>query len=326
MNFAPIIIPTLDRYKHLEKCISSLQRCTNANKTDLIVSVDYPISDKYASGQKKIIEYLSKVEGFAKKIVIEQKSNLGAKGNFLFLIDYVLQVYENYIYMEDDNEFSPNFLEYINKGLERFKDDPRIIAVCGDGGLFKKPSDYDANYLYRKGFSAWGYGTWKGRLGKTEYTVDELEDFVKNTKYRKKLKYYYERHYYSVLSYIKNGKTMWGDGAIALEMIKNDTYCVYPTVSKVRNHGHDGSGEHGGKMEDSPFAKVGLDHDSEFNYIGNPVFDDRRYMTLMRNYSRVPYKEKIRIFINEQKKYKAIRCLARIWRLAKNERNQFQSD
>lgn len=39
--------------------------------------------------------------------------------------------FDRYISTEDDNEFSPNFLVYMNKGLELYKDDPKVLAICG---------------------------------------------------------------------------------------------------------------------------------------------------------------------------------------------------
>ena len=52
----PICIPTCNRYEHLKRCVESLSKCTLASETDLIISVDYPPSDKYVDGNEKIID------------------------------------------------------------------------------------------------------------------------------------------------------------------------------------------------------------------------------------------------------------------------------
>ena len=58
-----------------------------------------------------------------KKIVVfEREYNYGVKGennNISALIKYVSTYYDRWIFSEDDNVFSPNFLVYINKGLEK---------------------------------------------------------------------------------------------------------------------------------------------------------------------------------------------------------------
>ena len=45
MNFAPIIIPTLNRCDHLKACLESLNNNHNAENTEVSVSVDYPPSE-----------------------------------------------------------------------------------------------------------------------------------------------------------------------------------------------------------------------------------------------------------------------------------------
>ncbi len=301
-SLAPIVIPTMNRFNHLKKCVESLKRCTHATNTDLFIALDYPSKESLYDGYKKVRSYVRSISGFGSLNVIERSENYGAFGNFVMAKEEVFNIYGRLIASEDDNVFAPNFLDYINKGLVRFHDDPRIIAICGDGGTIQKPEDYSANYLYRKGFSAWGYGAWKERLGKLEYSTTDMREFVADSELRKRLKYYYERHYYSTLSYITRGATMRGDGAIALDMIKNDTYCVYPTVSKVRNHGHDGSGEHGGKLKDSPYSKVVIDDSEHFEFQGDPVFDDPRYLAILRNRTRFTPKQKLKFWLRAAQK------------------------
>jgi len=297
ISFAPIIITTLNRYQHFRLCVESISQSSGAAKTDLFIAIDYPAQKSHEDGYERICEYSKTINGFKSIKIIHRERNFGAELNLKSVKELIYSTYDRFIYVEDDCELSKNFLDYINKGLEKFRDDPRIIAVCGDGGIFEKPGDYNANYLYRKGFSAWGYGTWFDRDYKVDYSVADMREFVADPKLRKLLKYYYERHYYSTLSNIYRVATMRGDGAIALDMIKNDTYCVYPTVSKVRNHGHDGSGEHGGKLRDNPYNKVVIDDSEHFEFQGDPVFDDSRYLSILRNRTRFTPKQKLKFWL-----------------------------
>lgn len=310
MIYAPILIPTLNRYAHFKHCIETLSRCTGAHQTDLFVALDYPAKPEHFEGYEKISEYLKCIHGFREVIIIKRSENFGVSKNLRSARAEIQKTYDTYIYTDDDNEFSPNILDYINKGLERFRDDPKIIAICGSGGTFTKPDGYQANYLYRKGFSAWGFGTWFDKSYKKDYSVEEMEEFVSNPRLRKLLKFYHERHYYSVLSYIHRGQEIKGDGAIALDMIKNNTYCVYPTKSLVRNHGHDGSGEHGGKLNDNPFAKIQIDSAEHFDFVGDPAFNDPRYLALLREYAKVSAWRKTKFWLrNAQNPNKTLKLL-----------------
>ncbi len=49
-TYAPVLIPTLNRYEHFKRCLESLELCTGADKTDVYVGLDFPPSEKYHKG------------------------------------------------------------------------------------------------------------------------------------------------------------------------------------------------------------------------------------------------------------------------------------
>ncbi len=298
MSYAPIMIPTLNRYTHLKRCVESLAKCTHANKTDLFIALDYPLKEEHWEGYRKIREYVNNIEGFNKVTIIQRDHNYGPEKNFLYTQNQIYEKYDRIIFSEDDNEFSPNFLDYINKGLEKYEGDPKIIAICGDNrGIFKSPVDYNSNYFIAKHFSAWGYGTWFHKKYKMIYSPEEVKSFLKKKDMRKLLKFYFKNQYYADLTYIMNKKPIYGDGSIILEMITQDTFCVFPTKNLVRNYGHDGSGVHGGFIQDSPYSKVEIDNRPTFDYIGEAPINDPRYIQLIRDHYRMPWQRIIKFWI-----------------------------
>ena len=46
MIYSPVIITTLNRHEHFRQCLESLERCTDADKTNVYVALDYPPSEK----------------------------------------------------------------------------------------------------------------------------------------------------------------------------------------------------------------------------------------------------------------------------------------
>ena len=141
MIYAPILITTLNRYECLRKCIESLQQNSWADRTELFISVDYPPAEKYVSGYKKIKTYLENtIEGFKEVHVFFQDKNLGVIDNAEWLRDLVCESNDRYIFLEDDNELAPGFIEFCDKGLELFEEDDSIFALnacdyvwCGNG-------------------------------------------------------------------------------------------------------------------------------------------------------------------------------------------------
>ena len=93
MIYAPVLIPTLNRYEHLRQCLESLSKCTLAEETEVYIALDYPPSDKYVEGWQKTRGYLYSIGNmnFKKIHLIERTENYGTwnpgdKGNAKYLI------------------------------------------------------------------------------------------------------------------------------------------------------------------------------------------------------------------------------------------------
>lgn len=120
-KYAPIVIPTLNRFEHFKKCLESLEHCTGAEKTDVYIALDYPAKPSHEEGYRKISEYLNSLEsnhGFKTLNIIRREYNygVGPHGNGKELVKMILETYDRIIFSEDDNIFSPNFIVFINKG------------------------------------------------------------------------------------------------------------------------------------------------------------------------------------------------------------------
>ena len=250
MKYAPVVIPTLNRYEHLRQCLESLEQCTGAEQTDVYVGLDFPPNDKYADGWKKVDAYLQEKErshGFHRFVVCRRETNLGvtaADSNITRLYADVSQVSDTYIYAEDDNVFSPNFLEYINKGLERYKNDDSVFAIVGYAHPYHFKHDTNNHYRHNTDMSAWGYGTW---FKKYNQIGDYLQNggFRKDFSLRNMLKF--RRHgwlrLFDFIHYAYHkGYALQSDGVMSAYMILHDTYVITPTLSMVRNIGWDVSG------------------------------------------------------------------------------------
>ena len=248
-QYAPVIILVLDRFNHFKACFESLEKCVFAEHTDVYIALDYPPSDKYRAGWLQVCDYLEKkVEHniFKKLIIVKRDRNFGVRfpgGNFSSIISDLQHKYETYIILEDDNILSPNFLVYVNKGLEKFRDDNRISLVCGYNYPMEFPESYKNNFYISKHLSSWGYGTWfsKEEVIKKYYNLDFLKNLLKDKKSFEKLIRYKPSTVYSIINMIKNN-TIYGDSAIGSFLCLEDKYCLFPTISKVKNIGADGTG------------------------------------------------------------------------------------
>ena len=169
-TFAPVFIPTLNRYEHLKQCLESLSKCTWSDQTEVFVALDFPPSEKYIEGWQKNKAFLDNCGdmGFKKLHVIERHENYGTwspgdRGNLRVLLEENLGPYDYYITTEDDNVFSPNFLEFMNKGFLRFKDDESVVALCGFRWYFPIQSEGNTYFRLNAFSTPWGMGYWKNK-------------------------------------------------------------------------------------------------------------------------------------------------------------------
>lgn len=276
MIYAPIVIPTLNRIEHLQRCISSLQRNPWAEYTPLIISVDYPPDDRYQEGYKRVCEYLDAgIDGFLNVEVIYQEKNLGAYENAEFLRKYVGKKYDRYIYTEDDNEFARNFIEFIDKGLEIFENDENIVAICSIGASGKEINN--ENVVLSQNFAAYGYGIWIKKENKYYEVINRnyLENIAKNTKMIFRLIYRQPGLLLSLQSAIfqkerlyqlPNGEVPIIDETIKMYLITEQKYVLSPCVRKVRNWGYDGSGENCPRNAKYDATMLDIDQASHFEY------------------------------------------------------------
>ena len=102
--YAPVIIPTLNRYNHFKRCLESIEMCTGAEYTEVYVGLDYPPSEKYIEGWKKIDNYLAEKEKnnrFKRLIVFRRGHNCGVGvngSNGSLLVEEVSKTYDRYIF------------------------------------------------------------------------------------------------------------------------------------------------------------------------------------------------------------------------------------
>lgn len=276
MIYAPIVIPTLNRIEHLKRCIESLQNNLWAQYTPLIISVDYPPNEKYDEGYHKVCKYLEKgIDGFYSVKIIFQNRNLGAYRNKIFLREQIEQNYDRYIFTEDDNEFSPNFIEYIDKGLDLFKNDEDVMAICSNGSpTFEEE---DNNIVLSQNYTAYGCGLWVNKEKKLQELMnrDYLWRIVGNTEFLLELARKQAGLLFSLQSAALQKEELYRmpgnevpiiDQTVKIYLIAEHKYVIGACIRKGRTWGMDGSGLNSPKNDKYDAKKVEIDVRNYFDY------------------------------------------------------------
>lgn len=279
MVYAPIVIATLNRYEHLKRCIESLQKNDWAKYTELYISVDYPVKESHWDGYWKVREYLEGgLDGFQKVNTFYQSVNLGPNKNYQFLFRKVLERYDRYIITEDDNEFSPCFIEFMDKGLELFEDDPDILCLCGHTP--NKKWHTEGENVLKLSSVQYYYGTafWqeKRACALQVFNKKSFDSIGRNPYYIWKL-YYHSRNmlWWYVHRYLcdpyevmvnQDGVPMDIDINYNIYCIIKNKYIIAPVKSLSRNYGRDGSGDNCGVDPSYNPLDIEMDDSNHFEY------------------------------------------------------------
>lgn len=252
MKYAPIRIPTLCRSVHFIRLIESLKRNSWAKYTEVYVGLDYPPGEKYRKGWKEICDYLDtgNFSAFAAFHVIKRAENFGAGRNLWDLSRLIYEQHDRMITLEDDTEVSPNFLEYMNKCLDVFENDSDVVLVSGYSYPVKWEMSEVATCM-KQDFNAstWGQGTWRAK--EQEYVaivhsgqpLKYVSKVVQDKLYKRMIDACLKEYIEAALCSKRAGlMRRCSDIGMRAYLPVAGKYCVSPLVSKVRNHGFDGSG------------------------------------------------------------------------------------
>lgn len=286
MEYAPVLISTLCRYEHFRHCIESLSECTGADNTEVYIALDFPAKEVHEEGYRQISRYLEN-SGIGLKFkafhIIKRGRNYGTGvgGNFYQARADLFKHYDELICSEDDNVFSPNFLMYINKGLDLFKEDMSVLAINGYCHPYHFKFADNNHFRHNVDFSAWGYGIWKNR--KYDYEKEINNGLFRSSLSLRNLWNLKCAGWNRLLEYLLSIKNDYrvkririSDNVLSVYMRVKGMTVIMPRVSKVRNIGWDASGNsfQDGMLEkyrkvSERHNKQSIDTEKDFEYTGN---------------------------------------------------------
>jgi hypothetical protein len=248
MSLAPIALFVFNRPEHTKKTLESLKNDLLSAESELFVFSDGPRNKEDESGVEAVRTLVDELDGFKKITIYKKSENCGLAGSVIAGVTEVIRQFGKVIAIEDDLQFSPHFLSYMNEALVRYENDPRVFSIGGYSPPLEMPQDYvDDSYLsYR--CCTWGWATWQNRWEKVDWDVRDYSSFVNDQNLVERFNRGGDDMTH-ILKLQMDGKiSSWGirwDYA----HFKNDAYCFRPCYAIVGNTGNDGTGTHCGATE-----------------------------------------------------------------------------
>ncbi len=293
---APIVLFVYNRLYHTKKTVESLLLNVQANDSEL-----YIFSDGYKSSLdyekvNEVRKFINSISGFKKINIIERDKNIGLANSVITGVGSVMEKYDKIIVMEDDLLSTRNFLEYMNNALEYYRESQRVFSVSGYTFPIEIPDSYKYDVYFSPRASSWGWGTWKDKWNKAEWSVPDFKEFIANKESVNKFNLG-GNDLSNMLTRRINGKIDSWAIHWCYTHFKQNAYCLYPIKSKIQNIGADKSGTHMNKTK--KYISSLDDGYSETSFISEVVQDE----LVLRNFRKFFQKNLVQRFLGSTYKF-----------------------
>ncbi len=238
---APVVLFVYNRCDHVKQTLEALANNTVADQSDLYVFSDGPKNEQAVLRVNEVREFVNLPkwkEAFKSVTLIASEQNKGLANSIISGVSQVMEKHGKAIVLEDDCVSAPDFLEYMNSGLDFFLEDQTVGAICGYTFLKQFPKNYPHDIFTVRRFSSCAWASWKRVWDLVDWKVSDYPEFCTN--FRKR--YEFDRcgqDLCNMLDYQMTGKgTSW---AIRFDyaLYKNKLRSIHPCQTRIKNVGFD---------------------------------------------------------------------------------------
>ncbi|HBT63293.1 MAG TPA: hemolytic protein HlpA [Ruminococcaceae bacterium] len=179
--------------------------------------------------------------------------NRGVYANIALGAKWVFEHEEMAIFLEDDNLPEVSFFGYCKELLEKYKDDSRVLWICGTNYLGKYEPQDGSSYMFTKHLLPCGWASWGKKFNEYyDYNLKLLNSdyLIKRVKYEYHDKRLYEQQMSNVelekYKFDHNIQYMSWDYHMAWSCRVNNVYGISPKYNQIKNIGVDEFSAHGG--------------------------------------------------------------------------------
>src|SRR5437868_15329068 len=242
-DLAPIVLFVYNRPDHARRTLAALAANPLAAESDLIIYADGPKKLDHQASVQAVRDLLRTASGFKSIETVEREANLGLANSIISGVSEVCAAHGRAIVVEDDLVVSPDFLTFLNAGLDRYQSEEDVFQISGyaypahDGSI---PQSFFLPMV-----SCWGWATWSRAWSKFDSEMSALSELDTDPTARRRFNVDDAYDYYGMACQQRQGKiASWGI-RWQLTLFKNAGLVLYPNQTLVTNIGVDNSGTHG---------------------------------------------------------------------------------
>lgn len=241
--YSPIILFIYKRPGHLRKTLESLSNCYGYENYSFFVFGDGPKNEFEESAvqetRKVAVDFLGERAQY-----FFAPENKGLANSVIHGISMVLDQFASVIVIEDDLIFHRDFLNYMNKALNKYLQEDKVSMVSGY--MYNVPEFKDnQNQIFLPLISTWGWGTWSRAWKNFDVSASGYEILKTDKTLRKQFDCNGSYPFSRMLELQMNGKIdSWGIRWY-WSIFKNNGLNCFPSNTLVLNNGFDATATHG---------------------------------------------------------------------------------
>ena len=239
-KFAPIALFVYNRPKHTRETVYALLKNSEAAHSDLYIFSD---AAKHEGAQTAVIEvreFIRQIKGFNSITITERDKNFGLANSIIDGVTHLCDKFGKVIVLEDDLRVSPYFLNFMNKALDRYQYDEKVMQIVGY--MFPVKLEMENDSLFLPLTSSWGWATWQSAWQHFDKSASGYSVLADNNMLRKAFDLSGRYKYFQMLqAQMRNEVDSWAIRWYLSVFLKNGLV-LYPRISLVENSGFDGSG------------------------------------------------------------------------------------
>lgn len=244
----PVVLFVYNRPDHTRRTLEALAANAGADETKLYIFSDGSRDEAAAApvaAVRKLIAEWGASEQFATVVIDESPLNRGLAQAIIRGVSKVLESHSACVVLEDDLVTRSDFLAYMSGALAFYEADARIGSITGYSPLRDLPDDYRPAVYAVPRTSSHGWGVWKDRWDRVDWTLSRFAQFETSFALRQAFNACGSDRGMRLRRQVRQGMKSWSV-VFGFSQFMDGCWTIYPRDTRLTNIGNDGSGENVG--------------------------------------------------------------------------------
>jgi hypothetical protein len=240
---APVALFVYRRPQHTRRAVEALRANAEAPETDLIVFSDAAREAAASPQVEEVRQFVRTISGFRTVSVIERERNFGLAASIIDGVTRLCREHGRVVVVEDDLVVSRHFLHYMNRALDAYASNERVMQISGY--MFPVHVALESDAAFFPLTTSWGWACWQRSWAWFDEQGRGRETLLKDAALKQRFNLNDAYDYFSMLEQQARGAVDSWAIRWYLTVFLRQGLVLYPGRSLVHNTGYDSGRTHG---------------------------------------------------------------------------------